>query len=480
MGSTGDDHYRLSVLMLPWLAHGHASPFLELAKKLSRHNVLVHFCSTPANLVSIRDQLNSKAFPSIRLVELHLPSLPGLSPDLHTTKHLPSHLMPVLKYAFDLAEPDFARLLDNLRPDLVVYDFIQPWAPLAARQRNIPAIQFLTTAASFSAAFCHYVRRPDEEFPFPARWQGLKESLDQLARMKRVANGVSDNERVFQCLELSTVFISIRAFREIESDYIDHLSRVLDKEIVPVGTLISDDDDGGGQVTNKDRESERSIMAWLDAKERSSVVLATFGSEYFMSNEEMREIARGLQLSGLSFIWVVRFPKEEDRVATAVDGGSSWTTGLPSGFLEMVANGKGGLVVEGWAPQRRILGHPSVGGFLSHCGWSSVLEAMKYGVPIIALPLQLDQPGNAKLVEEIGVGMEVKKDRGVLGKFSGEDVEKGIWDVVVGEEGEGVRRKARQMARVICRKGDEEIEVLVEKMTAICEAANRDGVKYMM
>ncbi|GKD26219.1 beta-D-glucosyl crocetin beta-1,6-glucosyltransferase-like protein [Tanacetum coccineum] len=42
-----------------------------------------------------------------------------------------------------------------------------------------------------------------------------------------------------------------------------------------------------------------------------------------------------------------------------------------------------------------------------NCGWSSVMEAMKFVVPIIAIPMLLDQPINAQLVVEIGMGKEV-------------------------------------------------------------------------
>ncbi|RVW86828.1 Cyanidin-3-O-glucoside 2-O-glucuronosyltransferase [Vitis vinifera] len=67
------------------------------------------------------------------------------------------------------------------------------------------------------------------------------------------------------------------------------------------------------------------------------------------------------------------------------------------------------MVVEGWAPQKKILGHTSIGGFVSHCGWSSIMESIKFGVPIVAIPMQIDQPFNAKLLEAVGVGVEVKK-----------------------------------------------------------------------
>ena len=59
-------------------------------------------------------------------------------------------------------------------------------------------------------------------------------------------------------------------------------------------------------------------------------------------------------------------------------------------------------MLEGWAPQTKILEHPSIGGFVSHCGWSSVMESMKFGVPIIAVPVHFDQPLNNRLVEEVG------------------------------------------------------------------------------
>lgn len=65
-----------------------------------------------------------------------------------------------------------------------------------------------------------------------------------------------------------------------------------------------------------------------------------------------------------------------------------------------------GLILEGWAPQAKILAHPSIGGFVSQCGWSSIMDSITFGVLIIALPMQLDQPLNARLVVEIGVGVE--------------------------------------------------------------------------
>ena len=68
------------------------------------------------------------------------------------------------------------------------------------------------------------------------------------------------------------------------------------------------------------------------------------------------------------------------------------------------------MLTEGWAPQGTILKSGRVGGFVSHCGRSSVMESIKFSVPIIAMPMQYDQPLNARFVEDIGVGLEVKRD----------------------------------------------------------------------
>lgn len=152
-----------------WLAHGHVFPFLELTKKFTkRSNFYIYFCSTPAILDSIK--LSDNFSLSIQLIELHLPSLPELPPHYHTTKGLPLHLMPTLKKAFDMASSSFFNILKNVNPDLLIYDFIQPWAPTLALSLNIPSVLFLTSSATMGGFLFHtFEKTPSEddgEFPF--------------------------------------------------------------------------------------------------------------------------------------------------------------------------------------------------------------------------------------------------------------------------------------------------------------------------
>ncbi|KAF3787790.1 hypothetical protein EJ110_NYTH22381 [Nymphaea thermarum] len=70
---------------------------------------------------------------------------------------------------------------------------------------------------------------------------------------------------------------------------------------------------------------------------------------------QREDIKLGRKNSGCFFIWVV---KEHDDLQF-IDG------------LEEKTRDKG-LIIRGWAPQAVILSHPSIGAFLTHCGWSSL------------------------------------------------------------------------------------------------------------
>uniref|UniRef100_M1BVJ6 UDP-glucose:glucosyltransferase n=1 Tax=Solanum tuberosum TaxID=4113 RepID=M1BVJ6_SOLTU len=124
------------------------------------------------------------------------------------------------------------------------------------------------------------------------------------------------------------------------------------------------------------------------------------------------------------------------------------------------------MVIEGWAPQATILQHPSIGGFVSHCGWSSFMESMKFGVPIIAMPMHIDQPMNARLVEYIRIGVEAVRDED--GKLQSEEIANTIRKVLVEESGEDVRNKAKELSEKMNAKGDEERDGVVEELVSLC------------
>ncbi|KAL6515144.1 hypothetical protein OROHE_018776 [Orobanche hederae] len=175
-----------------------------------------------------------------------------------------------------------------------------------------------------------------------------------------------------------------------------------------VGPLIvnSHYNDGAG-----DREN---CLEWLDRQPEQSVVFLCFGSLGVFSAEQLKEIAIGLERSGKRFIWAVRSPPAKDRKNRYLSPPEpDLDFLLPEGFLERTRNR--GMVIKSWAPQVEILNHGSVGGFVTHCGWNSVLEAVCAGVPMVAWPLYAEQRLNRLyLVEGLAVALPLKEDDAVL------------------------------------------------------------------
>jgi glucuronosyltransferase len=56
------------------------------------------------------------------------------------------------------------------------------------------------------------------------------------------------------------------------------------------------------------------------------------------------------------------------------------------------------VLISKWVPQDDVLAHNKLRLFISHCGLGSVAEAMYHGVPIVALPIGIDQVGNANSI----------------------------------------------------------------------------------
>ncbi|KAF0905985.1 hypothetical protein E2562_009006 [Oryza meyeriana var. granulata] len=192
-------------------------------------------------------------------------------------------------------------------------------------------------------------------------------------------------------------------------------------------------------------------VRWLDAQPPASVVFLCFGSIGFLDAAQVREVAAGLERSGHRFLWVLRGPPAGDvRYPTDANLGELLPEGFPAGR---------GMVWPRWAPQKNILGHAAVAGFVTHCGWNSVLESLWFGVPMAPWPLYGEQQLNAfELVASMGVAVELirttAKD-GKVGSFVGAaEVERTVRRLVPGggsEEGRKAREKAAEMSAA-CRK----------------------------
>jgi hypothetical protein len=203
--------------------------------------------------------------------------------------------------------------------------------------------------------------------------------------------------------------IIINTFEELESHAIDSFSKVKGNTppVYPVGPILNlnrDDDHDCDEESDKYKD----IKQWLDEQPLSSVVYLCFGSMGSFGAVQVKEIACGLEQSGHRFLWSLRKPPPKGEMELHPSDYTNPRDILPEGFLDRTANiGK----IIGWAPQTDILAHPSVGGFVSHCGWNSILESIWFGVPIATWPLYAEQQLNAfMLIVELGLGVEIKMD----------------------------------------------------------------------
>lgn len=109
-----------------------------------------------------------------------------------------------------------------------------------------------------------------------------------------------------------------------------------------------------------------------------------------------------------------------------------------------------GLVVRDWAPQVEILGHPSTGGFMSHCGWNSCSESISMGVPMAAWPMYADQHRNAFLVTNIlKVGLAVKTTEQNEEMVSSSTIVGVVKRLMASKEGEEMGKRAEEIGAAV-------------------------------
>lgn len=167
-------------------------------------------------------------------------------------------------------------------------------------------------------------------------------------------------------------------------------------EILPIGPLLA---------TNRLGNSSGSFGAedptCLNQQPPCSVIYVAFGSFTVFEHTQFHELALGLELTKRPFLCVVR-----------PDVGTGMAS--PEGFTERV--GSLGKMV-GWAPQQKILSHPSVACFLSHCGWNSTMEDVSNGVPFLCWPYFADQFLNGSHIYDVwkvGLKFIKQKESGII------------------------------------------------------------------
>lgn len=155
------------------------------------------------------------------------------------------------------------------------------------------------------------------------------------------------------------------------------------------------------RTSNSIWKEDWSCMEWLEKQPKRSVLYVSIGSLAVISENQFMELWFGLVKSGVRFLWVQR-PGSIIRPSGLDSQNSKASVELSQGTEER------GCIVS-WAPQEKVLAHPSVAGFLTHSGWNSTLESIVEGVPMICWPYFVDQQINSRYVGEVWkLGLDMK------------------------------------------------------------------------
>ncbi|KAG1326973.1 UDP-glycosyltransferase 90A1 [Cocos nucifera] len=426
------------VAIFPFMSKGHIIPLVHLAHLLHRRRLAtLTFFTTPLNAPFFRDSL---AGTDASIVELPFPeNVPGLPPGVESTDHLPSMSLFLTFYnATKKLRPHFEQALASLPTPVrfLISDGFLGWTTESAGKLGIPRVASYGMG-SHAMAINYYISREmphlglaSDDQPFTVSgFPNLQLTLDDLSQISDDPHPEDELYKFTQEIQPTpdTCGIMANSFYELEPGYVDHWNGHIGPKAWCVGLLCL-----AQQRTHSNNRTE--LLQWLDSRLAMSrpVVYLAFGTQAVISELQLKEIAIGLERSGLDFVWVVR-AKEVD---------------LGEGFEERVADR--GKVVRDWVDQLEILQHESIRVFVSHCGWNSVTEGISAGVPILAWPMMAEQRLNARfLVQDLGIGLRVRASDGTRqGLVKGEDLAKLVREYVDGEKGTEAAKKVKDLARV--------------------------------
>ncbi|KAJ8530774.1 hypothetical protein K7X08_023655 [Anisodus acutangulus] len=324
----------------------------------------------------------------------------------------------------------------------VIYTILMDWAGSVAKKNNISSTLFWTQPATVFDIYYYrftdysdYFKNCDSKDKI-IELPGLP-PLSQIDFPSFVFDDVECNNWAVESIKRQIEILNseknprilVNTFDDLEFDPLRILKNVTMVSIGPsiLSNFLDDCDNSFG--ADMIEISSKNYMEWLDLRPNGSVIYIAFGSYAEISSQMMGEIGQGLLKCGRPFLWVIREGQNGEKPEEKL-----------SCKDELEERGK----IVRWCSQVEVLKHPSVGCFLTHCGWNSTLESIACGVPLVACPIWNDQVCNAKLVQDVWKN-GVRVNAGEGGIVERDEFERCI-DIVMGggEEGDVLRKNANK------------------------------------
>ncbi|KAL1331964.1 UDP-glycosyltransferase 73D1-like [Arachis hypogaea] len=467
----------LHFVLVPLFAQGHMIPMIDIAKILAKQKgVIVTLVTTAMNASRFEDTIFRARFEQgLQIYPLIIPfqcqqvGLPFACENLDT---LPSrNLLRRFYNALDMLQEPLEHYLQthDHAPSCIISDKCLSWTSITATRFKIPRLVFhgmscfsLLSSYNIKLHNSHALVSSDlERFVIPGLphiHQNIEISRAQLPGAFVALPDLDDYRDKMREAEMSSHGIVMNSFEELEKGCIEEYQRVMNKRVWCMGpvSLINKASLDMFERGNKPSIEESQCLEWLTLMEPRSVIYVCLGSLCRLVTSQLIEIGLGLEASNRPFIWVVKNADESSSLEL-----EKW---LEDEGFERRVKGRG-LLIKGWAPQIMILSHPSIGGFLTHCGWNSTIEGVSFGIPLITWPLFAEQFLNEKFVVEIlkvgvRIGVEVPVRFGDEKKCGILVTKNRVMEAVEmcmegGEEGRKRRDRAIQLGK-IARKSLEE------------------------
>ncbi|KAG1354962.1 UDP-glycosyltransferase 86A1 [Cocos nucifera] len=428
-------------VLIPLPLQGHINPATHLAIKLATMGFTITYVNTEAvhhqssqarrSASSIDHHIFADACASGLDIRYELIS-DGLPMSFDRTAN-PIQFLHSLLYVFSAHVEEFMRKLTQAaRPPItcLIADTFFVWPSTIAKRFGIPYVSFWTEPAVVFTLYKH-MDLLIKNGHFASCGVPAIEPTDLMSYLQETDTTSVLHQIIFKAFEEAkgADFVLCNTVQELEAETISAMQQ--EKPFSAVGPLIPPGFPGISVRTTLQVESDCS--QWLDTKPAGSVLYVSFGSYANVSKRDLEEIAYGILDSKAYFLWVIR----RDIVS------SDEHEPLPQRFLE--ESRRRGMCVP-WCCQMEVLSHPSIGGFLTHCGWNSILESMWCEVPMLCFPLQTDQFTNRKLVVK---DWKIGIDLGRIDEVSMEEVSKRVDSLMGGEEGNEAKKAMKEVTRAL-------------------------------
>ncbi|KAJ0099477.1 hypothetical protein Patl1_21779 [Pistacia atlantica] len=413
------------VVALPYPAQGHVIPLLELSQRLVQHGFRITFVNTEFNHTRVMNALEEKHAirDQIRLVTL--PDGVEEGEDRNDLGKLTEAILRVMPGKLEKLIEDINRE-DGDKVSCILVDGSMGWGVEVAEKMKIKAVVFWSPAAGLLAMSFSVAKLMDDGI-IDKDGTPVGKQMIQLAPGMPTFNsanfvwacigGSTAQKIIFNIMVENNEYLKKAGFLICNSTFdLEPAAFTLVPQLLPIGPLLASSHLGNSAGYFWPEDS--TCLKWLDQQPPQSVIYVAFGSFTVFDQSQFQELALGLELTNRPFLWVVR-PDITDAANEA----------YPKGFQERVAV-RGQMI--GWAPQQKVLSHPSVACFMSHCGWNSAMEGVSNGVPFLCWPYFADQFLNESYICDVWkVGLKFSKNKS--GIITREEIKNKV-DQVLGDE----------------------------------------------